>query len=123
MKKLFVMLLSMLLLTACVSQPVAGFVQLPDAEQIAITALVVGVLGLVFSYIATKFPWSTPFVEKYKMEISLAAAGALVGVIENALPSAYPEISILFVQLVLAVLAVVGLFKILGKAGVPGFRA
>jgi len=44
MKKLFIFVLSIVLLTAC-SPAVNGFVQLPDAERIAITTLVVAVLG------------------------------------------------------------------------------
>ena len=121
MKKLFIFVLSIVLLTAC-SPAVNGFVQLPDAERLAITTLVVAVLGWVFAWVGTKFPWTSPFIEKYKMEISLALAAAVVGFIENALPSAYPEISILIVQLVLAVLASIGLFRVLAKAGVKGLR-
>ena len=70
----------------------------------------------------TKFPWTSPFIEKYKMEISLSLAAVVIGFIENALPSAYPAISILIVQLVLAVLASIGLFRVLAKAGVKAFR-
>jgi len=122
MKKLIALLLSSVVLVACTAQLSATFVPLPDTERVAITALVVAALGWVFAYIATKFPWSTPFVSKYKMEISLAIAGAVVGVIENALPSAYPEVSVLFIQLALAVFAAVGLFGMLHKADVPGFK-
>ena len=99
-----------------------GFVQLPDAQRLAITALVVAVLGYVFAKVGELFPWSTPFIEKYKMEISLALAAAVVGFVENALPSAYPEISLLVVQLILAALAAFGLFKVFAKAGVQGFK-
>lgn len=123
MKKIFVFVLSMLVLTACASQPVAQFVQLPDTERLAITTLVVAVVGFVFAKIAERLPWTGPILEKYKVEISLALAGVVIGVIENALPSAYPEISILVVQLVLAVLASIGLFRLLGKAGVKSFQA
>jgi hypothetical protein len=100
-----------------------NFVPLPDASRLAITALVVAVVGLAFAKIGELIPWAVPFLSKYKEEISLALAAALIGVIENALPSAYPEISLLVVELVLAVLAAIGLFKVLGKAGVKGFRA
>lgn len=111
-----------LLLTAC-APAAQGFVQLPDATRISITALVVAVLGLVFAKIGQLFPWSVPFLTKYKEEISLALAAATVGVIENVLPGAYPEPSILFVQLVLSVLAAIGLFKVFAKSGVKGFRS
>ena len=118
-----ILFICMFLLTGCYSPAVQGFVQLPDAERLAITTLVVAVLGLVFAKIGELFPWTSPFITKYKMEISLALAAAVVGWIEAALPSAYPVISILVVQLILAVFAAIGLFRLLTKAGVPGFRA
>lgn len=99
-----------------------GFVQLPDATRLGITAVVVALVGFLFAWIGGYLPWTVPFLSKYKEEISLALAAALIGVIENALPSAYPDVSILFVQLVLAALAAFGLFRILGKAGVKAFR-
>lgn len=125
MKKLLlpIFLIGMFLLSACASPAVQGFVQLPDAERLAIITVVVGLLGLVFTRVGELFPWTSPFIAKYKMEISLTLAAAVVGWIESVLPSAYPEISILVVQLFLAVFAAIGLFKLLDKAGVPGFRA
>jgi len=121
-KIVLALFLMVLLLTAC-APAAQGFVQLPDATRVAITALVVAVLGLLFAKIGSLFPWSVPFITKYKEEISLALAAASVGVIENALPSAYPEPSILFVNLVLSVLAAIGLFKVFAKSGVKGFRS
>jgi len=121
MKKMMLVIVA-LLLAGCASQPVAQFVQLPDATRLGITAIVVAVVGLAFAWIGGKLPWTVPFLSKYKEEISLALSASVIGWIENALPSAYPDISILFVQLILAVLAAVGLFKILGKAGVRGFK-
>ena len=100
-----------------------NFVPLPDASRLAITAIVISVVGLAFAKIGELLPWTIPFLSKYKEEISLSLAAALIGLIENALPSAYPDISLLVVELVLAVLAAIGLFKVLGKAGVKGFRA
>lgn len=124
MKKHFLplLLVTTLILTGC-AQAAANFVPLPDTERLAVTALVVVALGFVFTKIVERLPWTAPFVDKYKEEISLAVAAAVVGFIENALPSAYPEISILVVQLVLAVLAGAGLFSVLGKSGVKGFRS
>jgi hypothetical protein len=119
----FSILFAAVLLAGCASPQVAQFVQLPDATQLGITTIVIAVVGLAFVWIGGKFPWTVPFLTKYKEEISLTLAAGLIGVIENALPSAYPEISILVVELVLAVLAAVGLFKVLGKAGIKGFRA
>lgn len=116
-----------LFLTGCAliaqSPAAAWFVPLPDATRLAITAVVVAVVGLAFAWIGGKLPWTVPFLSKYKEEVSLALAAAVIGFVENALPSAYPDISILVVELVLAVLAAIGLFKVLGKAGARGFKA
>lgn len=118
----FLILFAVVLLAGCASPQVAQFVQLPDATRLGITTVVIAVVGLAFAWIGGQLPWTVPFLTKYKEEISLMLAAALIGLVENALPSAYPEISILLVELVLAVLAAVGLFKILAKAGVKGFK-
>lgn len=122
MKKIM-LIFSMFLLTACASQPVAGFVQLPDPERVAILALVTLLVGLAFAWIGTKFPWTSPFLDKYKIELSLTLGGAVVAWIESTLPSAYPELSIRLVQFLLAVIAAIGVNALLAKAGVRGFRA
>ena len=96
------------------------FVALPEATQISITFLVVGLVGIAFNYIGGLLPWSAPFLAKYKEEISLSLAAAVVGLVQNALPGAYPEISVLFVQLLLAALAATGLFKVFNKTRASG---
>ena len=121
--KSIVFVLFAFLLVGCASPQAAQFVALPDATRLAITAVVVAAVGLAFAWIGTRLPWTVPILSKYKEEVSLALSGVLIGAIENALPSAYPEISLLVVELVLAVLAAIGLFRLLGKAGVKGFRA
>jgi hypothetical protein len=135
MKRVILIVVAMLAMTLMAFAPVLqgdqpptslvqSFVQLPDAIRLGITALVIAVVGLVFMKIGELFPWAIPFLTKYKEEISLVLAGALIGWIENALPGgAYENISLLVVQIVLAVLALIGLFRTLAKAGVKGFRA
>ena len=100
-----------------------SFVALPDATQAGISFVVVALVGLLFNYIGGLLPFTSPFLAKYKEEISLACSAFVVGWIQNILPAAYPEISVLVVQLILAALASAGLFKVLGKAGVRGFVA
>src|SRR3989304_2573159 len=124
MKRVFVLLVLLsFILAGCASPQVAQFVQLPDATRLGITAVVIAVSGLAFAWVGGQLPWTVPFLAKYKGEISLTLAAALIGLIGNALPSPSPAISILVVELGLAVLAAVGLFKLLAKAGVRGFRA
>lgn len=122
MKKVFWITLSVLVLSACA--PIAqSFVPLPEAERLGITALVVAAVGWAFTLIGSYLPFTVPFLVKYKDEVSVSLSALLVGFIENALPAAYPDLSILVVQLVLAAVAAYGLFKFLGKRGVKSFRA
>ena len=121
MNKILSLLLFALIVVGC-APLVQSFVPLPEAERLGITALVVALLGWVFTLIGSYIPWANDFLSKYKDEIAVSLSAAVVGFIENALPSAYPEISLLVVQLVIAAIASFGLFKFLGKRGVKSFR-
>jgi hypothetical protein len=120
--KFMLLFLITFILSAC-APVTAQFVQLPDTEKLGVTALVVAVSSFVFVQIGTLIPWTSPFISKYKDEIAASIAAVIVGVIENSMPSAYPDVSILIVQLILAALATVGIFKALEKSGAPGFRS
>lgn len=118
MKKILSILFVLMILVGCSPMPqqAAGyFVSLPEPQRIAITTLFVAAVGWLFAYIGSFAPWSVPFLEKYKMEISLALSAAFIGWLENLLPSAYPEISILVVELVLALIAAYGVIQFLVK--------
>jgi hypothetical protein len=117
---LFPALLAMLILSAC-APAVAGFVELPDPVRVQITGLVVLAVSWAFAWLIAKVPF-LKFLEGYKEPLALALAAELIVVLQNALPSAFPEISLLAVQLVLAVLAAWRLFKIFGVKGYRFFR-
>lgn len=102
------------------------FVQLPDPAQAAIFAAVTFVLGFIINQISIAVPWLASFLGQYKAEISMAVSGAIVTLVQNVLntiPVQYDDIVSLVIQLVLAVLAALGLFNFLAKKNVKGFTA
>lgn len=102
-----------------------GFVALPSELQAAIVALCVFAVGWVFAQIGMRLPWFEKLFGQYVDEIAMALAGALIGVIQNILnliPPAWEGVGNLALALVVAVLAALGLFRLLGKAGVKSFR-
>jgi hypothetical protein len=123
-KKIGLFLLLAILLAGCAPQ-VASFVVLPDPLKAAITALITFVVGWVFTQIAKAVPWLAGFLGQYVDETSIALAGGVVLAIQNFLntiPAQYDDIVSIILQLVIAVLASIGLFKVLQKAKAPGFR-
>jgi hypothetical protein len=104
---------------------VQSFVQMPEALQGAIIALSVFVVGWLFTQIGMRLPWFVKLFGQYADEIAMALAGALIGVIQNALnliPPGWEAVGELALALIVAVLAAIGLFRSLGKAGVKSFR-
>lgn len=129
MKKLnvlFTLVLLALVLSACASQAaVHRFVQLPDVLQQAIYALAVFVVGWVFAQVGAVLPWFVKLFGQYADEIAFALAGAVVTWLQsllNLIPPAWEGVGNLALALVVAVLAALQLFRLLGKAGVKSFR-
>ena len=89
---------------------ISYFVDIPVEQELAITALVIALVNLAVTALISYAPWLA-FLEEYKEEFAMAASAVAVAALENWLPSAYPEISILAVALVLAILAAVGFVK------------
>lgn len=128
MKKIFSKLLMIValafVLVACAPQ-VQSFVVMPEPLKVAVTAAITFAIGWVFTQIALRVPWLAGFLGQYVSEVSIAIAGAIVLYIQNllnAIPAQYDDIVSLVLQLVIAVLASIGLFKMLGKANVRSFR-
>ena len=100
---------------------VAGFVELPSDLQLQVTGLVVALVAFCFAKLIEYIP-VLAFLEEFREPFSLALATQLLAALQNALPSAYPEISILVVQLILAVLAAVKFLDLLKKRGVRALK-
>lgn len=95
----------------------AWFVELPPNTQLAIVGLAVVLVDLAVTALISYVPWLS-FLEAYKEEWGLLLGAAAVSAIQNWLPTQYPEASILAVQLVLAIIAIVmGAKKFLAKRG------
>lgn len=94
-----------------------SFVELPANVQLAVVGLVVVLVNLAVTAAIAYVPWLA-FLEQYKEEWGLALGALAVTSIQNWLPTQYPEASVLAVQLVLAILAIVmGAKKFLAKRG------
>lgn len=102
-----------------------GFVALPGELQAVIVSACVFVVGWVFTQIGAMLPWFTRLFGQYADEVAMALAGAVIGVIQNALNMIPPEweaVGNAAMVLIVAVLAAIGLFRTLGKAHVKSFR-
>lgn len=101
------------------------FVQLPDPLQAAITALSVFVVGWIFAQIGAALPWFVKLFGQYQDEIAFALAGAVIGLVQDALnliPPAWETVGNLALALIVAVLAALQVFRLFGKVGVKSFR-
>lgn len=94
------------------------FVELPAETQLAVIAAIAALVDLAITAAIAYAPWLS-WLEPYKEEWGMAAGAAALAFLQNALPGGeWAEVSILAVQLVLAILAVVGFVKkFLAKRG------
>jgi len=102
------------------------FVSLPVEIQNAIVVLAVFVVGWVFAQISVRFPIFEKWFGQYADEIAFALSGAIIGAIQNALnmiPPAWEGVGNLALGLLVAVLAALQVFRLLGKAKIKTFRA
>jgi uncharacterized membrane protein len=124
--RLLMLIMLMLLLTACGAQGVAQrVIELPSPTQLAILTGVTFVVGLIFTKIAEAVPFLKDFLGQYVDEVSIAVAGAVVLSIQNLLNAVPPEwegVGNAVLALIVAILAAIGLIKTARKARVPGFR-
>jgi hypothetical protein len=81
-----------------------NFVSLPDTEKTFILLGITAVLGYLFSLI----PVIGDFLQNYKGQIALVIAGVVINYIEQQTPDAYASIVVIAIQLVMAVLAALG---------------
>jgi hypothetical protein len=121
MKKLLVLVLFALLLTAC-APAVAQFVDLPDNVEGGITAVVVWAVSWLFVQLITLWKFLS-FLEEFKMPLALALSAQLIALIENAVPDAFGGVAIAGIVLILTILALFGVGEVLRKRNVRGFKS
>lgn len=128
MKTLFkiIAIMSLVLVLSSCSAIAQKVVQLPDPLASAITALAVFVVGWLFAQIGNVLPWFTKLFGQYADEIAFALSGAVIAFIQNALnaiPAQWENPANAFLTFLVAVLAALQVFKLLGKMRVKSFRA
>jgi Na+/citrate or Na+/malate symporter len=128
MKKIFmlvVLVLSMLALVACSPAFAQKVVTLPDPLRVAIESAAVFAVGWLFAQIGMRLPWFVKLFGQYADEIAFALSGAVLATIQNYLdliPAQWETSANLFLAFVVAVLAALSVFRLLGKAGAKTFR-
>lgn len=103
-----------------------NFVALPVELQNAITALSVLIVGWVFVQIGTRIPVFEKWFGQYVDEIAFAISGAVIATLQellNKIPAQWDSVGNIVLSLLVAVLAALGLFRVLGRAGVKTFRS
>ena len=128
MKKLFKLIgiVSIVLVLASCAPIVNQIVQLPTPLAAVIEAAAVFIVGWVFANIGVRLPWFVKLFGQYADEIAFAISGAVIGVIQtwlNAIPAQWETVGNLALGLIVAVLAALQVFRLLGKARVRTFRA
>lgn len=98
-----------------------GFVALPEDVKIGIAAVVLWLVSFVFAKLIALVPF-LKFLEEFREPLALAIAAAAIGWLENALPTGMDNVAILAVQLVLAVLAALGVSAVFKKRGYGFFK-
>lgn len=113
-------------LVACSPEAVQTVVTLPDPLRLGIEALAVFVVGWLFAQIGMRLPWFVKLFGQYVDEIAFALSGAVLLTIQNWLnliPAQWETPANLFLAFIVAVLAALQVFRLLGKRGVKTFRA
>lgn len=93
-----------------------GFVELPDPVKAGITAVVVWLLATLFTNLILLVPFLA-FLVPFQLPIALALAAALIGWLERIIPDAWGTVAVLAIQVVLALLAMIGVGQALAAQG------
>jgi Na+/citrate or Na+/malate symporter len=125
-KKILLFALLALLLVGCSPAAIQRVVTLPDPLRIAIESIAVFAVGWLFAQIGMRLPWFVKLFGQYADEIAFALSGAVLATIQNFLnliPAQWETPANLFLAFIVAVLAALQVFRLLGKRGVKTFRA
>jgi len=120
MKRFSVFLLVLLLgllLTGCAATE-QQFVQLPGPLQAFVTGLVIAAVGWLFTQLFQLWPWLYNLLGQYVGEVGLAAAAAVLGLIQNFLnliPPQWETAANLALALIVEILIALGVSHFVGK--------
>lgn len=126
-KTFFILAIFALVLVACSPAPLTlqGLVSLPTELQQAISIAVTLVVGWLFVQIGNTLPWVREKFGQYQDEIAFAVSGVIVSTLQNLLdqiPATWSDSGNIALALIVSVLTALGVFRLLGKRGVPSFR-
>ena len=99
----------------------AWFVEIPNETKVSIGILILVVVNLAINFALAYVPWLGGLLQKYKEEIATALTALVVNALQNVLPDAYPELSVLAVQFAVALLLVLVAKVVLARNGVRAF--
>lgn len=100
-----------------------NFVDLPVGLEVAIAGVIALAFKVAVQFILAKIPWLGGFLSNYANEWALAISAAFIFWLENALPSDYPDVAVLVIELLLAVIAALGFVnKFLKRRGFVAFQ-
>lgn len=123
-------LISILALVACSPPPVPAAIQklvtLSDPLIMLIQTATVLAVGWAFAQIGMLLPWFQKMFGQYADDIAFVISGALIAGIQSWLaliPPGWETVGNLVQALIVAVLAALHIFKLLGRIGVKTFRA
>lgn len=98
-----------------------SFVEFPEEVKVGVIAVVVWAISWAFAQLVALVPFLS-FLNEFKEPLALAISAALIGWLQNAIPDQYGGIAVIGVQLVLAILALLGVGKALGAKGYRLFK-
>lgn len=98
------------------SRAANGFVSLPDPVKAGVTAVVLWLVSTLFTNAVLLLPFLS-FLIPFASPIALAVAAAMIGWFERIIPDAWGAVAVYAVQLVLAILAVLGIGQQLAAQG------
>lgn len=91
-----------------------SLVTLPEPLHLAILAGLTFVFGLAVTAIGKSIPWLAKFLGQYVDEVAMAVSGAIVVWLNSLLaqiPPAWEGVGVIALQLIVAVLAALGLIQ------------
>lgn len=124
---LLVLLIFAFILSACspAQAAIQRLVELPGTLVLLIESAVAFLVGWIFATVGQKLPWFVKLFGKYADDIAYAISGSVLLALQtwlNMIPPAWETVGNLALALIVAVLAALQVFRMLGRASVKTFR-